>query len=282
MNKVAVTIVCTNQGRFLKEAFDSLEKQTYQDFDIIFYDNACTDDSMEVAHNYYYKNNFLRRVIFSGHNFGLPLPIGITRWDVVQEVIRREYKYIALLDADDLWCNDKLEEQMKVFEENPNIKMVFSDCKYFDDETKEVKEKTFFDKHKPYNKNFFWKLLTKRDFMPCCTLMFEAKALEEVMGKPEAYTSAEDYDWVLKMANKFEVGYVNEPLAYYRLHAKQQTNFSRSRCTAEEIDVVKQACKLRVLSRRQGMRVYLHLLWLYIKLLLKEYQEAEDYLRGLE
>lgn len=280
MNKVAVVIVCTNQGRFLKDTFDSLERQTYRDFDIIFYDNASTDDSREVVFNYYSERN-QRSVVFHRCDFDSPLPIGITRWNVVQEAIRKDYKYIALLDADDMWREDKLEKQMKIFEENSNVKMVFSDCFYFNDETKEIDKKTFHQKQKPYKKDFFWKLLTKRNFMPCPTLIFESEALKEAIGKPEAYTSAEDYDWVLKMANKFDVGYVDLPLAYYRIHSNQISK-NKTRCTAEEIDVVKRACKFRTLTRTQGMKVYFHLLGLYIKLLVKEYQEAETYIRGLE
>lgn len=277
MNKVAVVIVCTNQERFLNKLFESLDGQTYQDFDIIFYDNYSTDDSDKIAYNY--KNNNL--MVFYGNNIDASLPIGITRWDGVQYAIKSGYKYIALLDADDFWAADKLEKQVKYLEDHPNIKMMFSDCFYYNNDKQEVEDKTFFQKNKPYKKNFFWKLLTKRNFMPCCTLMFDAEALKEVIGAPTNYTSAEDYDWVLKMANKFDVGCVDLPLAYYRIHPNQVSK-NRTRCTAEEIDVVKSACKLRALTRKQGMRVYLHLLWLYIKLLLKEYNEAETYLRGLK
>ena len=104
--------------------------------------------------------------------------------------------------------------------------------------------------------------------MPCPTLMFEREALKEVIGNPMAYTSAEDYDWIIKMTQKYKCDYVPEPLAFYRIHKEQLTNNTPVRCTMEEIDVFKRFIKY--LPRRKSLQ---HLFWLYCKLIYKEIKE---------
>jgi len=305
IKETAVVINCYNHKQFVKEAVYSVLNQTYQDFDVIFFDNNSTDFSyhevMDILKEPNSKLLGSMQLIQTKFNYRIDevLPIGIARWLAVQEALKKEYKYIAIVDADDFWTVDKLEKQIKVFKDNPEVKLVFSDCYYLHwEEVMEqvenypawIEEKkfnkvlpdTFHKKYKPKMKKPFWKLLTKYNFMPCPTLVFEADALREVIGKPMHYTAAEDYDWILKMTSKFKCAYIKEPLAYYRIHADQITQKTRARCTAEEIDVVKRAVDFKVLSRNQGMRVWIHLLWLYIKLLFKELAEAEDKIRSMK
>ena len=49
MPTVSVIMNCHNGAQYLAEAIDSVYAQSFQDFEIIFYDNASTDKSVEIA-----------------------------------------------------------------------------------------------------------------------------------------------------------------------------------------------------------------------------------------
>jgi len=278
---VAVVVSCYNHSVFLKECLNSLSKQTYQNFSVYFWDNNSSDDSERIA---------LRHPvgvygIGKRTGFDKVLPIGIARWFMVSDDYREDY--IAIIDADDYWHPDKLAKQMEVVERDPEVKLVFSDAYYshWDEKWMQVDQypvfteqkiydridsKTFHDKYPPLMNDPFMGLLTRYNYMPCPSLLFEKEALYDVIGNPMAYTSSEDYDWVLKMTAKYECDYVRDPLVYYRIHEKQLTQRSPWRCTAEEIDVIRRARYFKKLTRVESLRVDRHLMKLYMKLLYKE------------
>jgi len=52
MPKISVIMNCYNGARFVKEAIDSVYAQTFKDWEIVFWDNASTDGTAEIARSY--------------------------------------------------------------------------------------------------------------------------------------------------------------------------------------------------------------------------------------
>ncbi|MEK7079138.1 MAG: glycosyltransferase, partial [Patescibacteria group bacterium] len=50
--KVSIIMNCFNGSKYLRESIDSVYAQTYRNWEIIFWDNASTDNSAEIAKNY--------------------------------------------------------------------------------------------------------------------------------------------------------------------------------------------------------------------------------------
>jgi glycosyltransferase involved in cell wall biosynthesis len=100
---ISVIINCYNGERFLKEAIDSVYSQTYQNWEIIFWDNCSSDYSARIALNYDQKLNYYKSEItaslYEARNYALEKCKG---------------DYIAFLDSDDLWCRKKLESQVGI------------------------------------------------------------------------------------------------------------------------------------------------------------------------
>lgn len=283
--RVAICISCYNHEPFVEQCIKSVQEQTYRNFILFFWDNNSTDDSYEVA----FKASKHKIDVCTMQHFGIykVLPIGIARWLMVDYVY--DCSHIAIIDADDYWHPKKLEKQMKLFDD-PEVKLVFSDCyyHYWDEQWTQIGgfpvfckkpykigigKETFHDRYKPHMTDPFIGLLTYGNFMSCPTLVFEREALIGVIGNPMHYTSAEDYDWILKMTAKYKAAYVPEPLAYYRIHKDQLTQKTPARNTMEEIDVVKRAMHFRPLTKAERRRVYRHLVYLYMKLCYKEVRE---------
>lgn len=116
---VSVIIPAYNCQSYLAEAIDSVLAQTYQPIEIIVINDGSTDDTETVA------NQFVPKIrYFHQPNRGL----GATRNKGIQ-LARGDF--LAFLDADDVWVADKLEQQLKLFDEDSNLDMAFGYAKQF-------------------------------------------------------------------------------------------------------------------------------------------------------
>jgi len=62
---VSVIMNCLNYSKYLREAIDSVYVQTYKDWEIIFWDNASTDNSAEIARSYDRRLRYFRSKVFA-------------------------------------------------------------------------------------------------------------------------------------------------------------------------------------------------------------------------
>ena len=104
MNAPLVSIImnCYNSDRYLKEAIDSVYAQTYQNWEIVFWDNASTDLSGKIARKYLQAKS--------------TTPLGEARNLALQKA---NGTYIAFLDCDDVYEPEKLQIQVDLLESNP-------------------------------------------------------------------------------------------------------------------------------------------------------------------
>ena len=119
MSKITVLMAVYNAEKFLPKSLESLQRQTFQDIQIVCIDDASTDASLDILKDYASRD---RRIIVLhlnenhgqayARNYGLKIADG---------------EYVAMLDADDWLADDSLEEGAKVFERFPK-----TDCVLFD------------------------------------------------------------------------------------------------------------------------------------------------------
>ena len=95
---------CYNGEMYLREAIDSVYAQTYQNWEIIFWDNASTDATQGIARSYNEKLKYFRSKETT--------ILGKARVEATKQV---NGDYIAFLDADDVWLENKLEKQVALF-----------------------------------------------------------------------------------------------------------------------------------------------------------------------
>jgi glycosyltransferase involved in cell wall biosynthesis len=112
---VSIVMNCYNGEKYLREAIDSVYLQTYQNWEIIFWDNASTDSTAEIAKSYDEKLKY-----FKSQETTI---LGVAR---VQATKKATGKYIAFLDVDDIWIKDKLEKQLLLFNDSEsNVGFVY-------------------------------------------------------------------------------------------------------------------------------------------------------------
>ena len=186
--KVSIIMNCHNSETYLKEAINSIYSQTYTDWEIIFWDNNSSDKSSEIAQSYDDKIRYFR-----GNK---TIPLGEARFLATQKC---KGKYLAFLDCDDIWYEDKLKRQLELFRKEGPIGFVYGKANI-------IKEERISDDVLGYNKhlpegNIFNELL-KEDFIPFPSALIDLKKFWSVGGFPKHFYHAPDY-WTLILFSYF-------------------------------------------------------------------------------
>jgi glycosyltransferase involved in cell wall biosynthesis len=119
-----------NHAPFIGEAITSVLHQTYQDFELLITDDCSSDNSAEIIREFkdprikFYENTENRGVCLTTNSL----------------IERASGKYIALLNSDDLWEQNKLDIQVQFLERNPEYAVVFSHVKVIDQNGKLLNE----------------------------------------------------------------------------------------------------------------------------------------------
>lgn len=120
---VSVVIPMYNVERYIAGAIDSVLAQTYENFELLLIDDGSPDNSVAVAKTY----SDPRIRVISQENKGLA---GARNTGINYA----KGKYIALLDADDLWSKHKLYEHVKHLEAKPNVDISYCPSLFIDEE----------------------------------------------------------------------------------------------------------------------------------------------------
>ena len=110
MELVSVITPVHNAQDFLSQTIESVLNQTYQNFEIILVDDASSDLSRDIIDKYQKIDNRVKSVLLN-ENLG----VANARNEGIKNANGR---FIAFLDSDDLWKEDKLEKQIKFMLKN--------------------------------------------------------------------------------------------------------------------------------------------------------------------
>lgn len=208
---ISVIITVYNGEKYIKQAIQSILNQSCKDYEIIIVDDGSTDNTYRELEKYidkikyYYKEN---AGVASARNYG---------------IIRSKGDYICFLDADDLYKESKLENQIKFLKENPNIDIVYNDVDVIDKDSNYIN--TLRSEGIYSNREDFLAMMLVRQVIPGpASIMLRRKCIEDNILYNEMYKNTEDYDFTLKLAQKFTYGYIPERLYMYRRHTNNLTN----------------------------------------------------------
>jgi glycosyltransferase involved in cell wall biosynthesis len=123
--KVSVILTSFNHAKYLREAIDSTLSQSYENFELIIWDDASRDESWEIIESYddprikSFKNQKQMRGVY-----------GLNK--AISQIAAGEY--IAIHHSDDIWEPNKLEEQVNFLSAHDNYGAVFSQVEFIDEE----------------------------------------------------------------------------------------------------------------------------------------------------
>ena len=217
---VSVLINCYNGEKYLEAAINSVMNQTYKNWEIIFWDNQSTDNSEEIVKKYQDKRfNYFKS---QRHT---------TQYEARNEGLNKcSGDLIAFLDVDDFWQKDKLEKQVKIFNNNNKIGFSCTNAWIINERRK--------NKTLAFSNIFSGHVLNElllRDFITMSSLMIKKSIINDfqLSFNPE-YEIIGDFDLVLKLAMVTHLGGINEPLTYYRLHQDNLT-YKKTKLNSHEL-----------------------------------------------
>ena len=107
---VSVLMSCYNGSKYIKSSVNSLLKQTYGNWELIFYDNCSTDNSAEIIKSF--KDQRIKYHKALRHTM-----IGEAKQNALNLA---KGDYVAFLDVDDIWLKKKIENQIETFKRIQN------------------------------------------------------------------------------------------------------------------------------------------------------------------
>lgn len=255
---VSVIVPAYNHECFVEKCLNSIIAQTYKNMQIIIINDGSTDNTEKCIQDFMKKINFPIEFV-SKDNEGIckTLNLGI-------QLSKGEY--IATIASDDIWLPEKLAKQIDFLENNQNIGLVYSDIFFlkkdgntelkFTDYKSEIR-KCFLNGIQ--NAQMYYTLLTE-NIIIANTVMIRKKCLDTV-GYYDENIKFEDYDMWLRFAQKYPIGFIDEPLAYYRIHDDNISHNSKF-MISETYKALKKQYKSNIWKKNKVKKTELKLLYL--------------------
>lgn len=224
--KVSILVPVYNADKFIRRTINSALNQTFADLEVIIVDDGSKDQTGEIVSAM--RNKDPRVSYFYQANQGL----AHTRNRLIN-LSRGEY--IAFLDHDDEWLPEKIEKQLKLFENDRKLGLVFCDAYIMRDGKMAG---TCFKERKPFRGNIFYRYLFSDNFAPLLTVISPRKVLLEFMPFDSRYEISEEFDMFLKIARKYKFDFIDEPLAIYHLHGSNSTISRWRQLIKDDFDIL--------------------------------------------
>ncbi len=201
MSKLTITLPVHNGMPFVRDAVESVLRQTYSDFSFLVIDDGSTDGTTE----YLRSLNDPRVRLIARENRGL----GTTLNQLFSE---SETEYVARMDSDDVCAPDRIKTVIAFLEDNRDVVMVGCDQAFL------VGSKTMNAAPRPTDhQSIRRQLLIKRPGILHPTIVVRRDAWERVGGY-RLSGAGEDLDFCLRMCDAGRVANIPAVLYYYRLH----------------------------------------------------------------
>ncbi len=198
---ISVIIPAYNAANTLLETVRSVLSQTFANFELIVIDDGSTDDTLSLLKSV----NDCRLKVFSFKNGGLPTARN-------RGIERASGQFLSFIDADDLWVADKLEKQLAALRRNPKAGAVYSWTLIMDASG----EKFYPGNCESYEGDIHPQLLLSNFIASGSNIMLRREAVDSIDGFDHNLQAQEDWDYYLRLAQKWPFAVVSEPQILYR------------------------------------------------------------------
>lgn len=197
---VSVVITAFNRADTIERAIEGVQKQSFQDFEIVVVDDASTDSTSDiVARLTDPRIRLIRNATNRGIGGAKNVGIGASRG-----------KYIAFLDSDDEWTETKLETQIRAMEEDPGCVPLSFSAFY----VRRSGSGNQVIRNPAKLRTWRRSILLGETFSLGSTLLARRELFEEIGGFNEKLTRMQDRDWTLRYLDRYsEFLYLQTPLA---------------------------------------------------------------------
>jgi glycosyltransferase involved in cell wall biosynthesis len=207
--KISIVIPAYNAESTIIETIESVQKQTFSDFEIIIIDDGSTDNTVEVIKNIHDRRiqviSYEHRGVSAARNQGISYANG---------------ELIAFLDADDLWTPDKLELQLAALEKYPEAGVAYSWTYFMYQQGKVIKPG-----HPVYFKGDVYANLLVENFLAHGSNPLIRRQVIDCIGEYDlGLTHSEDWDFYIRLASHCDFALVPKHQIFYRQSSGSTTS----------------------------------------------------------
>ncbi len=216
---VSIPVITYNSSKYVIETLESIKSQTYQNLELIVSDDCSTDNTVELCRNWIEKNKdrFVRAELLTVEkNTGISA--NCNRGEKNANGI-----FVKTIAGDDYLDSLYVEKVITYFLMHEEVGAVFTSSimVYENDNKKEEKEDTGEYRSGEIFDDLFW-----LKYWPKAPSWIFKKSVLENIGYNDETIWVEDYLKVLKVAQNYKIGWVDEYLVYYRKHSENNGSMS--------------------------------------------------------
>ena len=212
--KVAILLASYNGEKYIAQQLQSIMDQTYQDFMCYVRDDGSSDKTVEIVKTFVEKDpdHFTlasTKVNRHGSKFNF--------FELIQYYLQFcAEEYVMFSDQDDVWRDDKVEEEVRRIKDSDIPTLVFCGQEIVNEDLSPV-QTSIHSNMKDYNK--YPNSLTYRNVAAGCTICVNRKLLLKAFTDitPDQFVM---HDWWLMLVAAYlgEIIYIDKPLMQYRQH----------------------------------------------------------------
>lgn len=230
---VSVVIPVYNRCPFIRETIESVMQQGYEPLEIVVVDDGSTDGSFEVLEGLEKKGYIHLLTHADRGNLGQSASLNLA-------IRNARGEFIAVLDSDDLFADDKIPSQLEFLQANPDVGMVYGQG-HAVDARGEFLFKVPGDGHEePGDPNRL--LLDCYMALPGGALIRKS-VLEQVGLFEESFRAGQDHDMALRIMEATKVAYLPKLAFYYRKHGDSISAKGRERRWRTGMEILRRAAE---------------------------------------
>ena len=213
---VSVIINCYNGEKYLRETIDSVLAQTYENWELVFWDNQSTDTTREIVESYH--NPKIHYYYAPEHT-----PLGEARNLAVEKA---KGEYINFLDADDAWSSNKLDEQVKLIVPG-KVEVVYTPFeiiygKNAKPSKKMLKDYAYLLSHKLYDGDML-PILLQENYIIFSSVLLNKQLFYDIGCVNIKFQVYEDWELLLKLSLLTKYALADKCKTFYRIHGSNTT-----------------------------------------------------------
>lgn len=212
MPSVSVVLNLRNGAPTLREAIDSVLAQSFQDWELIVWDDRSTDESAALVAEY--PDARIRYSLSPAD-----VPLGQARREAIAQA---RGEWLAFLDQDDIWLPRKLELQLALAD--TDVGLIYGRTVRFYTGGGERDYDQAHEYRLLPEGDIFTQLFTESCFIAMSSAMFRRSAIEAVGGIPDDVRIIPDYYLYVAVARKYRTRAVQQVVCRYRMHADSMSH----------------------------------------------------------
>ena len=212
MSLVSVILTSFNHEKYIREAIESVLGQTFQDFELIVWDDASTDGSWEIVQSY---SDPRIKAFRNDRNKGPAFGVN----EAISEIATG--KYIAITHSDDAWRPEKLEKQVAFLECSPEVGAAFTWVQAIDENGIDV-ENDWFDRSNQSRWEWLHELFNERNHLNHPSVLIRKACYENVGLYSYALAQIPDAEMWSRVLLAYPIHVMPERLTLHRLFSDKR------------------------------------------------------------